>query len=329
MEPTRQKKTKKLRIVIYLYMLFILLALCTVASYTWFSLSRTPRVSDIYMFINSQQGLEVSLTPDAEEWELQLDFRDMVEVTAPLRPVTWSDADQHFYAAVYGPDGRLTGQWEPLNDDRHANKDNADGYYIKTTLYARSGQDVEVELSPAVEVDHGKEGSGTYLIGYPMWNSEEIVHYDGGRGAESAVRIGIRITPVDSSGQPRGIESDFFIYEPNCNTHTDGTGGYVQTPSIDGTPTLVEEDKLILQAYSDWTEADPVQRNVVIRRLGEFITPAKLFSLKAGEMVRLDIYIWLEGQDVDCVSLIDGAQLMASIQFGAVSGGQSGLIPIE
>lgn len=329
MEQAPRRKRKKWQILVYLYMLFILLALCTVASYTWFSLSKTPRVSDIYMFINTQQGLEISLAPDAEEWELQVDFRNMVEVTAPLRPITWSNADQRFYAAVYGADGRLTGQWEPLTDERHANKNTADGYYIKTTFYARSGQDVEVELSPAVEVDQGKEGSGTYLIGYPLWNSEEIVHYDGGRGAEGAVRIGIRVTRVDSSGEPLGLEPAFYIYEPNCDTHSDGSVGYVPTPSIDGTPTLVEEDYLILQSYSNWTEAYPIQRDVVIRNLGKFITPASLFSLKAGEMVRLDVYIWLEGQDVDCNSLITEAQLLANIQLGAKSGGQSGLIPIE
>ena len=73
------------------YVLVILMSLLTVASYTWFSLSRTPRVSNMYMFINSVSGLEISEDPLAEEWQLQLDFREMVDVTPLLRPITWSN----------------------------------------------------------------------------------------------------------------------------------------------------------------------------------------------------------------------------------------------
>jgi len=94
---TRNNTTKrKLKIVVYLYVLLILMSLLTVASYTWFSLSRTPRVSDMNMYINSQSGMELSADPLAEEWELQLDFRDLVDVTTTLRPITWSEVRPQF-----------------------------------------------------------------------------------------------------------------------------------------------------------------------------------------------------------------------------------------
>lgn len=329
MSTQEKEKKQRWKILFYLYLLIILLSLFTVASYTWFSLSQTPRVSDMYMFINTQSGLELATSPDSEEWVLQLDYRNIVDETAPLRPVTWSEKDQRFYAASYGFDGRLTDQWEPLSDERHANKDNLDGYYVKATFYARSGQDVSVFLSPAVEVDEGVEGSGTYLIGTPVWDAEEIVHSNGGQGAECAVRIGIRITKLDSNGNPLEEESDFYIYEPNSDGHIDGSTGYVPTPSIDGTETLIPEEWMILQTASTWTEAYPVQREVVIKDLGEFTTPVDLFELKADEKARIDIYIWLEGQDVDCTNEISKAQIMASIQFGTETGGGSGLQPIE
>lgn len=323
------KKKKVKLIIIYFYVLLVLFTLFTVASYTWFSLSKTPRVSDMQMFINAQTGLEISVTPDAEEWGLQLDFREISDTTSPLRPVTWSNSNQRFYAAVYGYDGRMRNKWEPLTDARHANKNTIDGYYIKSTFYARSGQAVDVKLSPAVEVDEGIKGSGTYLIGYPEWDSEEVVHYNGGNGAECAMRIGIRITPVNTSGIPTGETSEFYIYEPNSDMHINGTAGYVETPSIDGTASLVDKDHLILQSASTWTEADPVQREVVIHDLGEFSTDTALFKLEAGEMVKIDLYVWLEGQDVDCSNEINRARIMANIQFATDVGGQSGLHPIN
>ncbi len=304
------------------YLVIILLMLLTVATYTWFSISQTPRVSDMNMYVNAKSGLELALGPSGE-WTQQLDFRDMVDVTTVLRPITWSDEDQQFYAANYKADGRMTGVWEPLTDERNANKLTMDGYYIKATCFARSGIPANVTLSPAVEVAEGVQGSGTYVIGYPLWNEEEIVHNNGGLGGEDAIRIGIRVTPVNSSGIERG-EAEFFIYEPNCN----GYGGYEPTPSIDGAATLVDEEYLILQTQTYWSEAYPVQKDVVVYHMGNFIENPTLFELQPGEMVKLDFYIWLEGQDPDCTNQITGAKIMASIQFATDDESQSGLHPI-
>lgn len=304
------------------YLVIVLLILLTVATYTWFSISQTPRVSDMNMYVNSKSGLELALSPSGE-WTQQLDFRDMVDVTTVLRPITWSDEDQQFYAANYKMDGRMTENWESLTDERNANTLTMDGYYIKATCYARSGIPANVTLSPAVEVAEGVQGSGTYVIGYPLWNSEEVVHNNGGLGGEDAIRIGFKVTPVYSSGTERG-DSEFFIYEPNCN----GYGGYEPTPSIDGTATLVDEDHLILQTQTHWEEAYPVQRDVVIHHMGKFIENPTLFELQPGEMVKIDFYIWLEGQDVDCTNQITGAKIMASVQFATDDESQSGLVPI-
>lgn len=328
MQTNDQRKEHTKKLLVLLWMLVVLFTLTTVATYTWFTISQTPRVSDLYMFINTETGLEISTDPEGE-WGYQLDFREMVGVTTPLRPITWSEKDQCFYAAGYGFDGRMTGTWEPLNDNQHANKKTLDGYYIKATFYARTGQDVTVSLSPAVEIEEGISGSGTYLIGTPVWDSETIRHENGGQGAETAVRVGIRITPVDATGAPTDINSTFYIYEPNADGHIDGSTGYVPTSSIDLTQTLVPEDRLILQSASTWTEAYPVQRTVVIKDLGEFFTEPELFKLKADNMVRIDLYIWLEGQDIDCTNAIKEAQIMANIQFLAKVDDQSGLTPIE
>ncbi|MBQ8359394.1 MAG: hypothetical protein IJX37_05735 [Oscillospiraceae bacterium] len=328
MSPQQRAKKFSLRMLIFLWLLIILLSLLTVATYTWFALSRTPRVSDMNMYVNAGTGLQIALSYDSQEWGQQLDFLDMSDETAPLRPVTWSEKDQRFYAAVYGIDGRLTGQWEPLTDKRNANKDNADGYYCMGTLYARSDMPVNVSLAKAAASANGHEGHGTYLIGTPLWNEETISHDNGGVSAQCAVRIGIRITHIDENGNPTQKPSAFYIYEPNADSHIDGTQGYTPTPSIDGTDSLVEADKLITQTTTTWTEAYPVERDVLIYEMGAFTGDTKLFSLEAGEMAKLELYIWLEGQDVDCTNQIRQAQILANIQFTTEAGGHSGMKPI-
>lgn len=336
-----QKKTLKKRIrnkayiTFYLYMLLVLMSLFSVASYTWFSLSQTPRVSDMNMYITTQAGLELADTPSGT-WGQQLDFREIVNETTPLRPVTWSDADQCFYAAAYGFDGRLLDydSWQGLTDERNANRTTADGYYIKATFYARSGQNVQVAFSPAVEVSEGIAGAGTYVMGKPVWSFFE--HDNAGLGAENAVRLGLRTQLVDETGAPyvdpvTGLTAEpnaFVIYEPNCDVHADGSEGYKLTPSIDGTDTLIPPENLILQSNSYWTECSPKVRDEVVHHLGDFIGTPNLFYLESGKIMKIDLYIWLEGQDVDCLNAIQKAQLIANIQFTGDTESQSGLTPI-
>ncbi len=327
----KEKAVKtSVRIASYLYVVLILMGLLSVATYTWFSISRTPEVSDMALYVNTPSGLELSPDPLAENWLRQLDFMELVGPHKPLRPVTWSDSEKRFYAATYGLDGRLTNIWDPLEDSRHANQDNADGYYIMGTLFARCDQKVKVSLSPAVEVEEGLQGSGTFVIGEPVWDPDAIVHRNGGNGAELSIRIGFLIQKTDLTGQPLQEDAVFYIYEPNGDQHIDGSYGYVDTSSIDLSQTLVPADNLIVQTMSTWQEADPVEKNVVVRTLGEFTTEAELFSLTPKELAKITIYVWLEGQDADCTNVIgQEAKILASIQFATESDGQSGLIPVE
>ena len=316
------------RIFLYSIMILLLLSLFTTATYTWFTISRTPRVSNIGLYVNAPVGLRLSAAPEGQPWVSRLDFAQLVPETSPLRPVTWSEQDQRFYAAEYGPDGRQTGNWHRLSDDNNANRDDAYGYYIKATFYATTDTVVDVSLTHATEIEEGVSGYGTYLIGSPVWDAENILHYNGGNGAETAVRIGLKVTPMVDT-EPAADQSAFYIYEPNSNEHMDGSSGYVNTPSIDGTATLVPQDRLIRQTATRWQEANPVQRGLVNYEMGEFETDTDLFSLEVGQIVQIDLYVWLEGQDMDCTNRIGReARIMANVQFLAESGDQSGLEPI-
>lgn len=332
MKKTEQtQRRRRIRTILYLYVLLVLLSLFSVATYTWFSISRTPEVSDMAIYVNSPTGLELSADPTATEWKLQLNMADLCGESAPLRPITWSDMDKQFFAATYGIDGRLTNIWEPLTDSRNANKDNADGYYMKGVFYARCEQKVEVYLSSAVEVEEGRMGAGTYVIGTPIWNPETISHDNGSHGAELAIRIGLLIEKTDLEGKIKEQEpAVFYIYEPNFDKHIDNTEGDVPTPSKDGTESLVSEDFIIKQTMNSWMESDPVQNGVVVRSLGEFTTDTTLFTITNDELARISLYVWLEGQDKDCTNAIGHeSHLQANVQFATKSDGQSGLHPIE
>lgn len=318
----------------YLYLLFVLTSLFSVASYTWFTLSRTPEVSDMNLYITSGTGLELSADPGAEVWTNQLDIYETEELKQykgqdekpSLRQTTWSDTQQHFFGPLYGYDGRLMPlgamdyssmqivSWYPLEDQIHANALTASSYYIKATFYARSDQPTDVTLTaPAMDLDsQGTPGQGTYLIGDP----------NTGRGPETAVRAGMRMTLVDASGQELSERGSMYVYEPNADRHADGTTDYISTYSIDDIDAqLVPEDRLIRQKFSQ-----PGQP-------GEFEANPSLFSIKPGQIMRIELYLWLEGQDVDCSNIMahatDETRILANIQFTGSTENQSGMVPIE
>ena len=366
-----RKKVKKIPYVLfYIYLLVALLSIFTVASYTWFTLSTTPQVSNMNMYITSGIGLELAASPNPEVWTNQLDIYETKELIKyqgkdkekpSLHQITWSDADQCFYGPLYGYDGRLMTfstldydkleviSWYRLEDKIHANTTAKSNYYMKATVYARSGQPTDICLAAPTWLDNEQtiKGSGSYVIGITNQKTESgsiVGVLNSGKGPETAIRVGFRITRVDSEGNELDERSPMYIYEPNADRHVDGSEDYIPTYSIDEfrvveetvpesteltaenvapkEPFLVAEDRLTKQSFSKSAE-EP----------GEFLTNPTLFSVKPGEIVRIEIYIWLEGQDVDCSNAMsDGVStttILANIQFTGTTETQSGMVPIE
>lgn len=315
------------RTLSYLWLLIGMVALLVCASFAWFSVSATPNVGDMSIFVNAPTGLQLALQYNAEDedWGQNISFSDLVSEDAPLRPVTWSDEEQCFKAIRYGTDGRQTNSLKVLTDEKNANRTDDDQYYIVGVYYARTDSDTTVSLADAKTLSGGVYGAGTYVIGTPEWNENTGAHTNAGGGAQYAIRVGFRMTQVDpNTGRAVG-DSTFLIYEPNADEHLGYGTQYFDTRSTDGTETLVDRDRLIVQSTSTWAEADPAQRDVTVKTLGDFVTEKKLFEIKAGQIVRIEMYIWIEGQDIDCYGLPEGAKLTANIQFSSSASSQSGM----
>lgn len=297
------------------------------SSFAWFSISTTPRVSDMAVYINSPTGLELATGYDVpdEQWGQNISFPDLINEVSPLKPVTWSDQQQCFKAIRYGTDGRQTTNWKVLSDAENANRNDNNQYYVYGSFYARTGSACTVSLADAQELNGGENGAGTYVIGEPLWNEFIHAHEDMGKGAQLAVRIGLRVTGIDPNTGAAAGPSEFYIYEPNADTHLDGSVQFLDTSSTDGTETLVSRERLLQQSSSIWTEAKPAQKDLTIKELGKFTGESKLFAIEAGEIKRIDLYIWIEGQDVDCFGLPEDARLFANIQFKTDPNAQSGL----
>lgn len=315
------------RTIAYLWLFLGMLAMLVVSSFAWFSISTSPRVNDMGLFVNSPVGLQLATdysAPD-ELWGQNISFPDLVSDASPLKPVTWSEEDQCFKAIRYGGDGRQSNRLKALSDQENANQTGDSQYYTMGVFYARTDSKCTVSLADAMALSEGQHGAGTYVIGTPVWNAELGAHEDAGSGAQYAVRIGFLVSRIDrNTGEALG-ESVFSIYEPNADQHLSQNVYVLDTPSSDGTETLVSRERLLVQSTSSWSEADPVQRDTTVKTLGTFLTDTDLFVIDEGETVRIAMYIWIEGQDADCYGLPEDASLFANIQFVADYDTQSGI----
>lgn len=324
---TQNSTKQRIHLMLYAYLVLVLLVLTTISTYAWFSLSSNPRVSNLAFYVNSIQGMEISVNPN-EGWSQHISYEELFADKYVLRPATYSQETQSFYGLSYRLDGKIRDEWTPLIEQIHANSTSEDNYYCIGTFYARTDAQTQISLAPALALNDDFEVAGTYLLGKPEWNENTIKHDDLGKGAQNAIRVAIKVIRLDSNYNPTG-EEEFFIYEPNADTHNTDYSGYAPTPSIDGKPTLIDQDKIITQSASSWAESSPIERGKLLYQMGSFDTSTDLFTMKAGEVVKIQLIIWLEGQDIDCTNSIADASIIANIQFNATTVGGSGIVPID
>ncbi len=327
----RQFKLDRLKIkVVALFVATVMLSISLVsATYAWLEISRTPIVTDLELTVLTDSNLEVALDENGSpgEWDVSLDLSNLLEDVAPLRPVTFSKKNQALYTTLYDLDGRKTGKAVALSDAVNANvkvTGNSlayqNGYYIAVSFWVRGGQNATISLANAMTVKEGVAGSGTYVIGKPLWDEDTQTHQNGGNGLETAIRFGFRCQTTDSNGRPID-NTRFIVYEPNCDTHVTAPDGYLDTTGLDG-GLLADAADRIRQTTSKWNETAPALSNEVIYSLGEFQDSPNLFKLKIGDMQKVTMYVWLEGRDIDCINVASAARtgILGRIQLTANGG---------
>lgn len=328
---------KKMKVIVTFFVSLILAVALVGSSYAWMSISTAPIVSDLTLNVIADTDLLIAIDNDGVpgEWGSILNFSELPEGSV-LMPVTFSASRGIFLAPRYGLDGRTDfSDPIPLTDQ--------DGYPIASSVAADAGDadygllsfdlwfytaagDCSVALTGAAEMDEDIMGAGTFVVGEPIWNAETLSHTENGKDAEYAVRLAFVVHPNDETE-----ETEIIIYEPNC----DGGKGaceeyeiasgeneteiinYLITRTTDATGGALEGDyRIIRQRCSTFVDNDPALIDEVKYVEGEFIDDdTTLFDLKSEVAKKITLYIWLEGQDIDCTNALSGGSVLANLQF--------------
>lgn len=325
---------KGMKTVLFTTLLILILALIAVVSSTqaWLEVSRVPFVSDISVSVISENALLIA--PDTTgvpgEWSTYLDASEYLTGMAPLYPATYKDGA--FYKVVYGETGQVGDLTELTEEDINVFKsenpeeslsleDSSVGYLLRLNFWLKTeGTKAFVNLSGPTKTEDGQLRGGTYAVGEPIWNDATLKHVDGGSDSQYSLRMGFLIQHTDRDCRPIG-NAEFFIYEPNADIHYEesNNGKILTTKNADG-GAYIDASHLITQYASTWEETKPVLADTVVYNVGDFLNSPNLFHISETEYINATLYIWMEGQDEDCIAAAvdEGASILANIQFGAI-----------
>lgn len=329
----KKKKSKKQQRKNRIFYLLILLLMTTVSlsftSYAWFTTNRLARVDLLNVNVRAQGGIEIST--DGTSWKNTINVLDIEQaretyptsinqIPKTLEPVSTVKSLENgklkmFYGTV---EGNINGNYI-LSASRSIETESFDeestGKFITFDLFLKTSTATDLYLT--------KESNITY-------NGETSV------GIENAVRIAF----IEEGNVPNGTNvatiqqlttnepNNIYIWEPNYNSHTaNGIANAKNTYNIttsengiqlnyDGITSEISKNLGITPNNANSITYPAYFQRVAVDYYTEkeFTNNKKIFSIKSG-ITKYRIYMWIEGQDVDCENNASVGNVAFNLQF--------------
>ena len=304
----KKENKKKKRLLIALFMLVISAIALTTATYAWFSANKVVTTSGIDVKVTAATG--ISISADALDFGKEIDmdkiiefakdttFASTLQLPEELNPVSTSgivgaNTEYSFVRGELGENEEVVSYTDStVNKTFKKDKDGAEtnytgGDYIAFDVYIKSSQDINLKLADTTQIAALNTDAGTGNL-------------------ETGLRIGFL---------PLGVSTDTSI----ANQQSKGYYGAKQnTTAVDGLnakgETATEEEiaananHYVKYLYKDVeSSAVPAYLELIDSSNAHYIQSTEyagnVFAVKAG-INKVRVYIWLEGNDVDCVDAI-------------------------
>lgn len=323
-QSSKRKTSLKSSIMILLLVTILLIA----SSYAWFTSNQTVTVSSLDVSVEAKNGLQISV--DGTNWKSIIQNEDLANASAtyasntnqipeqlePVSTIGQTDASTGFMNMYYGT-------VDPDDDGNYilaAVKDTetkgTNGKFIAFDLFFKVEQDTPVYLSTNSNVEYtaGKADLG-------LQNAARVAFVD-----EGNLPSGSTVSAIQ--GLKGAINT--YIWEPNYDVHTpaavsnaydtygiETTTSGADVLSYDGIKAefAKEVGVKLLRESNAATHSDlfaTVTPNY--KTVKDFSSNVSLFTLTKG-VTKMRIYMWIEGQDVDCENNASGANISYNLQI--------------
>ena len=328
----RKKRSKKIFIAI-LMILFSGVVL-TASTYAWFTANKTVTVEQIEVNVAASNGLQISV--DASNWKTLISNADIKGAgTTYTGAVNQLPTTSIVPTSSIGEIDTTTGFMKMFKGDIVSNASGtnilkavqstethgtASGDFIAFDLFFQVTEDTPVYLTSASKVIKVGDGESKGIE-----NAARVAFVEQGNAA-AGTAVGT-VQALKSDGKTPAI-----IWEPNIDVHK--PAAVVAALSTYGITT--SEVGATRINYNGVKAPIPEGENIPLNSTDEkyfsAVTPKltsvaagipdtgylPLFTLKAGT-TKVRIYMWVEGQDVDCENNASGSSLAYNLQFSVLN----------
>ena len=332
MEKRNSKKRKKSKkIFIAILMILFTGVILTASTYAWFTANKTVTVSEIDVNVTTSEGLQISA--DAVNWKTVISNEDITGVTYD------------------GSTNQLPGQTASIKPTSTVGEiDTATGFMKMFVGDVTSNASGDYILTATQSIETKSTTTGDFVVfdlffqtnaaaSVYLTSNSTVGSVGTATGIQNASRVGFVVQGHADVGSDaatiRALKSDgtvpAVIWEPNNDVHTaaavkHAADVYQISTQQAGAPKLaykgVKKDisktaNIPLNSAETEYFAD-VKPNISTTVAG--IPKEKyerVFDLEAG-VTKVRIYMWVEGQDVDCEDNASGGSVSYNLQFSTL-----------
>ena len=321
-----KKKQKKNELKSAILVLLLIAILLIASTYAWFTANTNVEVSTLNVNVGAANGLQISA--DGTNWKTVL---------------TNEDIDPENVTTTYaGNKNQIPTVMEPVST---VGEMNADGTMKMFSGRVTSSSTGELQLvSEELKDAKGKGDTAGKYITFDVFlkvdedsmlsltkdSNTKVKKGDTSKGLENATRTAFCVLGNTTAGagldtiQALNNNAASHIWEPNYDSHTaagvanakDNYGITTTTPTATdaveyyGIKSAIETP--VALAAKDETHFTKVTPQYKTKTTVE--SDVELFQLKAG-ITKVRIYMWVEGQDVDCENTASGSNIAFDVKF--------------
>ena len=336
MTRTEVKKNRKRRrkiflaLVMILFLSFVLMG----STYAWFTANTTVTVSPIDINISTSQGLQISA--DAVNWKSIVTNDEIINASwsGVVNQIPNGEGETMTAVSTVGDIDSSTGFMKMFRGSIETEEATATDYLTAVQSTETGGADKQKGDFVAFDLFFQTAQSQTIYL-----TSESSVKYTSGtadKGIQNAARVAFILAGHVNSGSTAASAQALkagdnsavkLIWEPNYDTHT--AAGVSHASSVYGTTTtqtggsklsyvgvkreIAKSNRIVLNS----TDTNYFSGVTTTGSLASGIPSTnyiQAFAVEAG-ITKVRIYMWIEGQDVDCEDFASGSNLTYSLQF--------------
>lgn len=333
----KSKRKNDLRSSIILLLLLLLLLVSS--TYAWFTANQTVTVDAIDVHIEAQNGLQIST--DATTWKSIIVNEDIKtgaytgntnQVPASMEPVSTvgaidsSTGNMVMYYGTVAADEEDEGAYK-LTATKETDAAGTSGKYIAFDLFLRVDKETTLKLTDASSVVMKADSTDKGIkqasrVAFCIQGTQPV-------GTDLATITGMKgATSFGESG------ASVYIWEPNSNWHTAAAVAHARdnygiTTTSDGNATAVTYYGINQEISTGVALADTNNgNNASFTQItpdyvtesdsdGKITAEKEIFTLQGG-ITKVRVYMWIEGQDVDCENTASGTDISYNLQFQVV-----------